>query len=91
MADTVIDYDIEKNTGNGFTFNEFSELSFFGALSRALEVYRCKKLWQTIVKRAMQADFSWAASAKKYLDLYHRAVDYRKTALTENPPEAFRK
>lgn len=90
LADTVMDFNIEKNSGNGFVFKEFSELSFFGALTRALEIFRLKRMWQGIVRRAMQADFSWNTSARKYLDLYQRAIDYRKEALSDNPPEAFR-
>lgn len=91
LADIVADFDIENNTGTGFTFREFSELSFFGAVTRALEIYRSGTMWGGIVKRAMQADLSWDASAQKYIDLYQRAIEYRKSTLSENPPEAFRK
>lgn len=91
LADMVKDFDIENNTGTGFTFREFSELSFFGAVTRALEIYRSGTMWGGIVKRAMQADLSWDASAQKYIDLYQRAIEYRKSTLSENPPEAFRK
>lgn len=91
LADIVEDFNIEKNTGTGFTFKEYSELSFFGALTRALEIYRCGAMWQAIVRHAMQADFSWKSSAIKYVDLYQRAVDYHKEMLSENLSEAFRK
>ncbi len=77
--------------GNGFVFKEFSELSFFGALSRALEIFRYDKMWRAIVKRAMSADFSWESSASKYLDLYQRAIEYHKESMSDNPAEAFRK
>ena len=90
LADTVADFDIGENTGTGFTFRDFSELSFFGALSRALEIYKSKRLWQGIVKRAMQADFSWATSAEKYKNLYNRATNFRREALSDNPAPAFR-
>lgn len=91
LMDIVTDFDIEKNEGNGFLFHNYSELAFFGALTRAFEIYRSKKMWRGIVKRAMQADFSWDTSAKKYVDIYRRAIEYRKEALSDNPPEAFRK
>lgn len=90
LADTIEDFNIEKNSGTGFTFNDYSELSFFGAISRALEIYKSKKLWQGIVNRAMRADFSWEVSAQKYQDLYNRAVSFRKVANQENPAPAFR-
>ena len=90
LADTVSDFNIGTNTGTGFAFREYSELSLFGVLTRALEIYQATPLWQGIVKRALKADFSWNASAIKYLDLYKRAIDYRREALSENPAYAFR-
>ncbi len=90
LADIVEDFDIKTNSGNGFIFKEFSELSFFGAIIRALEIFKCKKTWLGLVRRAMQADFSWDTSAKNYVDLYLRAIDFHKESLSENPPDAFR-
>lgn len=90
LADIVEDYDIEKNVGNGFVFNEYSELSFFGAVTRALEIFRCKQMWQGIVKRLMQADFSWDTAAKNYVDLYTRAIDFNTESISINPPDAFK-
>lgn len=91
LADIVEDFNIGKNSGNGFTFREYSELSFFGALTRALEIYRYDTMWAKLVKRTMQADYSWNSSALKYIDLYQRAIEYHKEMLSDNPPEAFRK
>lgn len=90
LADTVQDFDLGRQTGNGFTFTSYTDLAFFGCVSRALEIYKSKKIWQGIVKRAMAADFSWETSAKKYEDLYNRAIEYRKQVLSDNPGKAFR-
>ena len=76
LADTIEDFNIAESTGTGFTFSDYSELSFFGALSRALEIYKSKRLLLGIVARAMRADFSWEVSAQKYQDLYNRAVNF---------------
>lgn len=91
LADIVEDFNITTNKGTGFTFREYTELSFFSALTRALEIYKSPKMWHGIVKRAMEADFSWKNTAIKYIDLYQRAIDYNKEMLSDNPPEAFRK
>ena len=41
----------------------------------AEQVYYDKKRdWNRIVERAMQADFSWGASAQKYEELYSRML-----------------
>lgn len=85
LADTVIDFDIVKNTGNGFVFKEFTQLAFFGSIVRALEIFKHKKMWLGLVKRAMESDYSWDASARKYADLYSRALDFRKELLSDNP------
>jgi len=90
LADSVIDYDSQTQTGTGFTFKNFNEFSFFGAIVRALEVYKNRQAWQGLVKRGMRKDFSWQASAKKYLDLYERAITYRQESLSPNPPRAFK-
>lgn len=91
LSDIVDDFDISQNKGTGFTFTEYNELAFYSALIRALEIYKSAKMWQGIVKRAMQADFSWKTSAEKYINLYKRAIDYHKEMLSDNPPEAFRR
>ncbi|MBZ9578361.1 glycogen synthase [Patescibacteria group bacterium] len=74
LADTVEDFDPKKNSGNGFVFEDFNAYAFFGAIVRALETYKHKKIWQELMKRAMKADFSWEVSAKKYFELYKKAL-----------------
>ena len=76
LADTVEDFDPEKNSGTGFVFERFSSHALFGTIARGLETYKYKKIWQNLIKRAMKMDFSWKVSAKKYLDLYQRAISF---------------
>lgn len=90
LADSVVDFDPLKNGGTGFSFKNFSAMSFLVAVVRALEAYKNQHNWQGIVKRAMQQDFSWDMAAKKYLDLYDRASEFKKESLLVNPPMAFR-
>jgi starch synthase len=72
LADTVEDFDPRTNSGTGFVFEKFSSHAFFGAIVRALEAYKRKIVWQNLIKRAMLANFSWEASAQKYLNLYKK-------------------
>lgn len=76
LADTVKDFDPKKNLGNGFVFENFNSYAFFGAIIRALETYKHKKIWHRLVKKVMRADFSWEVSAKKYLKLYKRVISF---------------
>jgi len=68
LRDTVRDNG--DSDGNGFTFKTYNALDMTDALHRAMRVYEDKKAWESLVKRAMECDFSWDASADKYLDLY---------------------
>lgn len=74
LADTVRDYDPTTNEGNGFSFRNYEPLALYGAIVRALENYRYRNHWQQLVIRAMASDHSWSASARRYVDLYHRAL-----------------
>ncbi len=78
LADTVNDFDMEDNTGNGFTFDNYNQLSLFGAIVRAIQVYRNTRYWRGLVRYVMKHDFSWEKVAKKYIDLYERAIEFRR-------------
>ncbi len=74
LADSVEDYNPDKQTGNGFLFDRFDSSSLMIALIRAFENFRDKRKWMELQKRAMVKDFSWGTSAKKYMDLFNRAI-----------------
>lgn len=70
LRDTVVGYLSNKEAGNGFTFWGSQVEDFVTVTKKALEIYNNKDEWRVLVKRAMNADFSWAASAKEYAKLY---------------------
>ncbi|MBI5528839.1 MAG: glycogen synthase GlgA [Deltaproteobacteria bacterium] len=72
LDDAVEDYDPKTGNGTGFKFGEYAPDALIGAVKRALNVYRNKTAWEALVKRAMACDFSWTASARKYVELYER-------------------
>ena len=74
LADTVQDYHEYYQEGNGFSFNEYSSRLLYLTVRRALDVFAERNSWQAIMKRGMRADFSWDASAKRYLALYEKAA-----------------
>ena len=81
LADTVQDFDPTTGLGNGFAFSDYSEEALLAAVERALETYRHKDTWRTLMERGMRADFSWGASARKYVELYHKALEFKKSEL----------
>jgi starch synthase len=74
LADTVADYTAKRGRGTGFAFTDYTPEACQDALERALRVYRKKDAWRRIQKRGMMIDFSWSASAQKYVKLYRRAI-----------------
>jgi starch synthase len=44
-------------------------------VKRALKLFEDKKKWTKIMRNGMKLDFSWSASAKKYVDLYKTILD----------------
>ena len=78
LAETITDYDADREHGNGFSFYDFSSVEMLDAIERALRLYNdMPEEWEKLVVRALQTDFSWNRSAKKYEDLYIHAMNKR--------------
>jgi len=72
LRDTIEIYNKYTGTGTGFGFENYDKNDMLYAINNALEVYGDIKSWKTLVKRGMNADFSWNESAKKYVKLYEK-------------------
>ncbi len=74
LADTV--FDADKNPqGNGFAFAAPTAKALLKTLDRALKRYHDHDDWTRLVQRAMAEDFSWEQSARRYVEVYHRAQE----------------
>ena len=58
--------------GTGFKFHEYSGSAMMAAIRSALRVFRNPGEWQQMMRRGMQKDFSWDASAAEYRKLYRK-------------------
>lgn len=74
LDDTIKEFNPEKGKGNGFKFGAYSSVELIKAVKRARYLYRNKLLWTALVKNAMKEDFSWQKSARKYGEVYSRAL-----------------
>lgn len=78
LADTVVDANEENvrhKRANGFSFRDFSADELDATLKRAIETYNDHPgLWEQMVERGMKQDWSWTQSARRYQDVYQRAV-----------------
>ena len=73
LADTIVDVDeetIRSDAATGFAFQEADGRAMLDGIDRALAAFAQPVLWRKIVRRAMTQDFSWEASARRYLSLY---------------------
>jgi len=74
LKDSIVDCG-DKN-GTGFTFLNCDADDMFGAVERAYNAYQDSKTWNSLVNRAMKADFSWSVSAKLYIGLYEELLSW---------------
>ena len=72
LKDSVHEFNPKTHEGNGFTFSEYRADAFFAAIKRALNLYNNKAVWSGLVKKVMDLDYSWKASAKEYIGLYNK-------------------
>lgn len=63
LADTV-------TPDNGFVFDRYTKEDLIRTIKKTINAYGNKKNWLELLLRAMQYNFSWEGSAKKYLELY---------------------
>jgi starch synthase len=77
LADTVQNYDAATGTGTGFTFDEYSPQALLGTLRWALGVFKDRQAWRRLQAAGMRQDHSWAASARRYVEVYERAAASR--------------
>ena len=68
LADSIIPYGDEG--GNGFVFRNFNAHDMLFRIKEALELYENEGGFEALRKSAMTTDFTWRASAAKYIELY---------------------
>jgi starch synthase len=74
LADTIQDHNPNTGEGTGFVFKNYDSDELLTVVKRALQVYQDKEVWTRLMRNGMQKDFSWQASARKYEELYHIAL-----------------
>jgi len=68
LDDTI--EDVRGARGTGFKFSAYSGRELLKTIHRALRAFEEPTTWRKIMRAGMAKDFSWEASAKKYLQLY---------------------
>lgn len=75
LKDSVQPYNKYDGSGTGFTFANYNAHELLFTMKHANDLfYNDKAAISQLVKQAMEADFSWNASALKYLQLYRELL-----------------
>ncbi len=85
LADTIVLFNPETQTGNGFAFRGYKPTDLYTAVEQAVQTYQNRAVWQALVKRVMQEDWSWTRSASAYLTVYRQAMEARSRVLLSAP------
>lgn len=82
LADTVQDWEemnyYGQDTGNGFSFNDYTSYALYLTVNRAIKAFHHKDAWKKIMLNGMNRDYSWENSAKEYVALYKKAIKKRR-------------
>ena len=70
LDDTIDDFDPAKGTGTGFKFTNYDSKELLDVIKRAVHTFADQSAWRKLARSGMAKDFSWEASAKKYIQLY---------------------
>ena len=71
LKDTVHAYEAWRDSGNGFSFANYSSSDMLHVIQEAVTLYKdSPETFARLRQRAMAGDFSWAKSAKEYLRIY---------------------
>jgi len=77
LVDTVVDLTPTTRaagTATGFVMPEHSARSLVETVQRAVAAFGDRALWRRLMQAGMRRDFSWARSARAYVQVYERAV-----------------
>ena len=77
LADTVVDSSLENlddGSATGFVFERFDARDYVAALRRAFALFKRKREWQQVQRRAMAQAFDWDTAAAQYIEQYERVA-----------------
>ncbi|GAB4290262.1 MAG: glycogen synthase GlgA [Myxococcota bacterium] len=70
LADVVRDADASPESGNGFSFSEYSAFALCGAIQRAIGVYGDVGRYKSLQLRGMSEDHSWGQRIGEFMKVY---------------------
>lgn len=77
IQEIIQDYDPTlalTQSGYGFLCYNYSSEAFWDSIKRARFLFPDRAVWTGLIRRAMEREFSWSASAQRYEELYRSLV-----------------
>ena len=87
LVDTVENYNEQTGSGTGFMFDILDPSSIYNTVGWAVWAwYNSREHIEAMRLRGMKQDFSWEKSAKKYVEMYEKAIEEAvlKSAFSES-------
>lgn len=70
LRDTVVEFDPQTGSGNGFVFADYRPEALLDAARRAKGLFADRAAWRRLMDNCFAADFSWTVSARHYLQWF---------------------
>src|SRR5437899_5617255 len=80
LDDTIEPWDPRTGKGTGFKFTEYSGEALLLTIRQALQAFRDQNSRQTLMRKGMNKDISWNASAREYGKIYEKVRLMRASA-----------
>lgn len=78
LKDTVLPYNEYTSEGTGFSFASYNAQDLLRVIDYAHSVFRDRTAWQSLCRRAMREDFSWAWCRQKNTLIYIKNWLFRR-------------
>lgn len=75
LADTIVDYSSEKETGNGITFPHYNRDELELSIMRAVDLYKSEHHIEKIRKNGMAENHSSLKCATNYIEVFKEIID----------------
>lgn len=73
LADSISAFNNgNRDSGIGFVFENYNAHEMLYVIKDAIYTYGNKPVWNQLMKRAMETDFTWGKSAVKYEEIYDK-------------------
>ncbi|HVA82136.1 MAG TPA: glycogen synthase GlgA [Candidatus Binataceae bacterium] len=80
LRDTVSEFDPATGRGTGFVFDKYDADELVAAVKRMTAVFAKPPAWRKLMANCFAQDFSWAESARSYLDWFASLANARGQA-----------